>query len=82
MACTLDNRVPEEYNMTTGPKHIVAIFVERSYRQWVVRDPEGKFWVLPSVDDPWPSRLPFLPTDETSLDPVPGHYKHVLGLPF
>ena len=59
-----------------------AVFVERSTRQWVVRDPEGKFWILPALGDPWRHRLPFHPTEETDLEPVPGHYKHVLGLPF
>ena len=37
--CALDNHTPEEYNMTTGTKRMVALFVERSYQQWVVRDP-------------------------------------------
>ena len=60
----------------------VALFVERSTRQWVVLDPEGKFWILPVIEDPWRNRLPFEPTEETPLDPVPGHYKYVLGLPF
>jgi hypothetical protein len=56
--------------------------VERTTHQWVVLDPEGQFWILPAVDDPWCNRLPFRPTEDTGLDPVPGHYKHVLGLPF
>ena len=47
--------------MTTGPKRMVALFVERSYQQWVVRDPEGNFWLLPSVEDPWGHRQPFYP---------------------
>ena len=59
-----------------------AVFVERSTEQWVVRDPEGNFWVLPAVDEPWLNRQPFYPTEETGLDPVPGHYKHILNLPF
>lgn len=59
-----------------------AVFVERSTRRWVVLDPEGRFWVLPTADDPWLHRLAFEPSDETDLDRVPGHYKHVLGLPF
>jgi hypothetical protein len=59
-----------------------AVFVERSTRQWVVRDPQGQFWILPAGDDPWRHREPFQPTEATGLDPVPGHYKHVLGLPF
>ena len=59
-----------------------GVFVDRATRQWVVRDPEGRFWILPPGDDPWRHRRPFQPTEETGLDVVPGHYKHVLGLPF
>ena len=40
---------PEEYNMTTGTKRMVALFVERSYQQWVVRDPRATSgYCLPS----------------------------------
>ena len=39
--------------MNTGTKRMVALFVERLHQQWVVRDPEGNFWLLPAVDDPW-----------------------------
>jgi hypothetical protein len=63
-------------------KQRVALFVERSCRQWVVRDPEGSFWILPSVSHPWEHRQPFHPTPETDLEPVPGHYKDMLELPF
>src|SRR5262245_26600868 len=66
----------------TEKKRRAAVFVERSTRQWVVLDPEGNFWILTTVDDAWRNRLPFYPTEDTGLDPVPGHYKHVLGLPF
>ena len=59
-----------------------AVFVERSTQQWVVLDPAGEFWILPAGDDPWLNRRPFHPTEETGLDPVPGHYKSVLGVPF
>ena len=51
--------------MTTGTKRMVALFVERSYQQWVVRDPEGNFWLLPSVEDPWGQRQPFYPRSGT-----------------
>jgi hypothetical protein len=68
--------------MTPGTKRVVALFVERSYEQWVVRDPEGNFWLLPAVDNPWDQRQPFSPTAESELDPVPGHYTSMLGLPF
>jgi hypothetical protein len=68
--------------MTTETKHMVALFVERSYQQWGVRDPEGNFWLLPAVEDPWGQRQPFCPTPETDLELVPGHYTSMLGLPF
>ena len=63
-------------------KQVVALFVDRACQQWIVRDPEGCFWILPSVEHPWDHRQPFRPTAETDLAPVPGHYKDMLGLPF
>jgi hypothetical protein len=51
-ACALDNQALEEYNMNTGTKRMGALFVERSSQQWVVRDSEGNFWLLPAVDNP------------------------------
>ena len=68
--------------MTSGTKRLVALFVERSSQQWVVRDPEGNFWLLPSVEDPWGHRQPFSLTPESELESVPGHYMSMLGLPF
>lgn len=63
-------------------KQSVNLYVDRLSQQWVVLDPEGNFWILPSVENPWHQRQPFYPTDETELEPVPGHYKYMLGLPF
>jgi hypothetical protein len=68
--------------MTTLERRAVALFVDQSCQQWIVRDPAGCFWMLPSVDDPWEHRQPFYPTEETALEPVPGHYKDMLGIPF
>jgi hypothetical protein len=45
-----------------------------------VRDAEGRLWALAAGDDPWDGRQSFTPDDETDLQPVPGHYKHMLGL--
>jgi hypothetical protein len=73
---------PEEKNMITARRSTVALFVERSAQQWVVRDPEGNFWALPSVQNPWDHRQAFFPTEETELESVPGHYIHMLDLPF
>jgi hypothetical protein len=68
--------------MTALGKQAVALFVDPSCQHWIVRDPEGYFWVLPSAENPWEQRKPFCPTEETELEPVPGHYKAMLGLPF
>ena len=67
--------------MLTVRKQATALYVDRSSRQWVVRDSEGNFWILPSTDNPWDDRQPFSPAEETDLEPVPGHYKPMLGLP-
>jgi hypothetical protein len=66
------------YEMKTA----VAIYVDRSRQQWVVRDREGNFWLVPSTENPWEDRQPFHPTEETELEPVPGHYRCMLDLPF
>jgi hypothetical protein len=63
-------------------KQVVAIYADRSTRQWVVRDSEGNYWTLPATDNPWGDRQPFSPAEETELEPVPGHYKPMLGLPY
>lgn len=62
-------------------KQRVSIFVDRSRHQWVVLDREGKYWTVPSTEDAWEHRQPFHFTDETELEPIPGHYKTALGLP-
>ncbi len=68
--------------MLAGSKRVAALYVDKASQQWVVRDPEGKFWSLPSTENPWDGRRPFFPAEETELEPVPGHYKDLLGLPF
>ena len=68
--------------MLTVRKRAVALYVDRSTQQWIVRDPEGNFWIVPSVDDAWEHREPFEPTEDTDLEPIPGHYKYLLQLPF
>jgi len=45
-------------------------------------DPDGNFWIIPSIKDPRNQRQPFYPTLESVLDPVPEHYIYMLGLPF
>jgi hypothetical protein len=63
-------------------KNTLTLFVERSSQQWIVLDAEGNFWIVPSAsDNAWSRRQPYYPTEETELEPVPGHYKYMLGLP-
>ena len=39
-----------------------ALFVDRSNQQWIVLDPEGNLWAVPSFDEnPWSQRQPLLP---------------------
>ncbi len=59
-----------------------ASFVDRSYPQWIVRDPQGNFWQVPSYENAWEQRQPYQPTEQSNLEPVPGHYRDMLGLPF
>ncbi len=66
----------------SATKRVAAIFADRSSQQWIVQDPDGRFWVVPSVDNAWDHRQPFHPTEDMDLEPVPGHYKDMLGLPF
>ena len=63
-------------------KQVVALYVDRSSQQWIVRDPEGNFWIVPSMEDAWDHRQPFHPAEDSDLEPVPGHYKYLLRLPF
>jgi hypothetical protein len=37
-------------------KRAAALFVDRVSQQWVVRDPDGNFWIIPSVKNPWDHR--------------------------
>ena len=69
--------------MPTLSKHVVALYVDKSRQQWIVRDPDGNFWIVPSVENPWDHREPFDPSaEEIDLEPVTGHYKYMLDLPF
>jgi hypothetical protein len=67
--------------MLTVRRPVVTIYVDRSSGQWVVRDTDGNFWILPATENPWSNRQPFVPAADTELQPVPGHYKSMLGLP-
>jgi hypothetical protein len=78
----LDGHALEEQEMLTLRKQVVALFADRQSQQWIVRDPEGNFWIVPSVENAWDHRQPFQLAEESELEPVPWHYKDMLGLPF
>ena len=42
--------------MITVRKPMVALYVERFSQQWVVRNSEGNFWIVPSVENLWEHR--------------------------
>ena len=67
--------------MQSATRHAVALYVDKATQQWIVRDIHGQFWSLPSTDNPWDDRQPFTPAEGTELEPIPGHYKYLLGLP-
>lgn len=73
---------PDDRTMLASAKYAVALYADRTTRQWVVRDPEGCFWQLPADDGAWQHRQPFHLTEDTDLEAVPGHYQYMLNLPF
>jgi hypothetical protein len=67
--------------MKEGRRLTLNLYVDRSSQQWIVLDTDGQFWIVPvNEEDAWTHRQPFCPTDETVLEPIPGHYKNMLGL--
>jgi hypothetical protein len=78
---TEDFECYEAAKMNEETRVIMSIFVDHSNHQWVVRDREGNWWSIPSTDNAWEHRQPFFPTEESELEPVPGHYRVLLGLP-
>ena len=60
----------------------LSLFVDRTSQQWVVKDGDGQFWVLPQTEHPWADRIPFSLTEDTELESIPGHYRSLLGLPY
>ena len=69
--------------MFTTEKPVVGLYVDKACPEhWIVRDHQGRFWMVPPGENPWERRQPFQPSEGTELEPIPGHYKSMLGLPF
>ncbi len=68
--------------MLTIRKPVMSLYVDKSCPEcWIVRDREGRFWVIPPGENAWENREPFHPSEDADLEPVPGHYMYMLGLP-
>lgn len=78
----LRSHVRKDRTMLTFTKCTVAIFVDRATGQWVVRDPDGNFWIVTTDEDAWERREPFCLAEESELESIPGHYKYLFHLPF
>lgn len=66
---------------TTITKERIRLFVDRSNMSWIVMDSQGQYWVLSNEQNPWEHRTAYQPDESTRLEPVPGHYKTMLGVP-
>jgi hypothetical protein len=67
---------------TAAQKQLAGLFGAKSSAQRAVRAREGNLWTLRYAELPWEHRQPFHPTAETELEPISGHYKGILRLPF
>jgi hypothetical protein len=68
--------------MISTEKPVVGLYVDKGRPEhWIVRDHQGRFWMVPPGENAWERRQPYEPTEETELEPIPGHYQYVLGLP-
>jgi hypothetical protein len=68
--------------MVTVEKRSVSIFVDKACPQnWIVRDANGEFWIVPPVENAWNQRQALDLKETMELEPIPSHYKYLLGLP-
>lgn len=56
------------------------LYVDKVSRRWVVQDADGVYWTIPDTENPWEHKQRLERTDETELEPIPNHYKYMLGL--
>ena len=77
------NHTKEERSKTmiTTRKPAMSLYVDKDRPEhWIVRDCEGRFWVVPPGQDAWTKREPFQPSEDAELETVPGHYLYMLGI--
>jgi hypothetical protein len=68
--------------MSTISKETLALYVDHHSQQWIARDADGNFWALLPIENAWEHRVSFEVLEETDLEPIPGHYKYLLDLPW
>jgi hypothetical protein len=68
--------------MLTEERALPSLYVDRHSQQWIVRDPDGRFWVLPLATSAWDDRQPYEASADSELESIPRHYKYLLHLPF
>jgi hypothetical protein len=67
--------------MITTRKPAMGLYVDKNCPgNWIVRDRDGRFWIVPPGEDAWEQRQPFEPTGEMELEAIPGHYMYLIGL--
>ena len=66
--------------MLAERKQVIALYADRSTQQWVVRDADGEYWIEQKGDDGIDRWEPYPLSEETELEPIPGHYKYLLRL--
>jgi hypothetical protein len=67
-------------NMIAAESRVVGLYVDKTCpSHWIVRDLQGRLWIVPPGPNSWERRQPFEPTEETELEPIPSHYKYMLG---
>jgi hypothetical protein len=49
---SLDEHALEERAMLSLRKQVAALFADKQSQQWIARDPDGSFLVVPSVEKP------------------------------
>lgn len=72
---------PAVTTQTVVTKQRIHLFVDKTSLQWIAREEDGSYWVLTSRENPWEHRQAVRSIDQLQLEPVPGHYKHMLGIP-
>jgi hypothetical protein len=68
--------------MTTAREPAMSLYVDRACpERWIVRDKDGRFWILPPEENAWAKREEFEPSEDADLEPIPSHYLYLLDLP-